>query len=137
MQDIQKCRQMPEAEMRLACYDRLGEPGAQQPTQAQPGAVHEDVTEQEPGYRELTEDVGLPKEIQDDQVILATVSRCGEANNRKFYFYFDNGQVWKYVGGRKLRIRDCSKQATLQEDRFGYTLQLDGDSRSMRVERVK
>lgn len=145
MQDIRKCRQISEAEARLACYDRLGEPAtsgpgttaAEQPAQEAPGTVHEDVTGHGPGYRELTEDVGLPKAIRDDQVILATVSRCGEANNRRFYFYFDNGQIWKYVGGRKLRIRDCSKPATLREDRFGFTLQLDGDARSMRVERVK
>ena len=137
MREIQKCRQIPEAEMRLACYDRLGDPAAQQPAQEKPGAIDENVTEDDPSYRELTDDVGLPKEIKDDQVILASFSRCGEANNRKFYFYFDNGQIWKYVGGRKLRIRDCSKPATLREDRFGFTLQLDGDSRSMRVERVK
>lgn len=147
MQDIRECRQINDAEIRLACYDRLGEPmtsrpdtAAEQAAQEVPSVMDEpsvQATEQDTRYRELTEDVGLPKEFEENQVILATVARCGEANNRKFYFYFDNGQIWKYVGGKKLRYKDCNTRASLQEDRFGYTLQLDGDSRSMRVERVK
>ena len=63
--------------------------------------------------------------------------RCGEANNRRFYFYFDNGQVWKYLGRKKLRFLDCDSQATLVEDGFGFTLKLDTDEREMRVQRVK
>ena len=88
-------------------------------------------------YQELTDDVGLPKSDDSLQTIRATVARCGEASNRRFYFYFDNGQVWKYLGRKKLRFLDCDNQASLIEDGWGFKLKLDGDERPMRVQRVK
>ena len=87
--------------------------------------------------RELTDDIGLPKSEGDYPTIRASVDRCDYANNRRFYFYFANGQIWKYIGTKKLRFLNCDNQASLIEDGFGFKLQLDGSEKQYRVQRVK
>ena len=165
MDELQKCRELEDPAQRMACYDGIGEAAATTPAVAAPvEAVSQPAAEPTPAaaieevpqavpkaptaeipaaaasekeYRELTDDVGLPKSDDNLQTIRATVVRCGEANNRRFYFYFDNGQVWKYLGRKKLRFLDCDNQASLVEDGWGFVLKLDGDDREMRVQRVK
>ena len=163
MQELQQCRDLQDPAERMACYDNIGaaaapapaapppveavspaaaEPAATPPVEQPAPAEAAETTTAAPAaaaeeYGELTDDVGLPKSGEDLQLMRATVARCGEANNRRFYFYFDNGQVWKYLGRKKLRFLDCENQATLIEDGFGFTLKIDGDEREMRVQRVK
>ena len=115
--------------------ESVGEPAAAATPQS---VASEEVSEEpESEYAELTDDIGLPKTGDANRPILAYVARCGEANNRKFYFYFDNGQIWQYIGGRRLRYKSCDTAARLTEDGLGFMLQLDGESRRMRVQRVK
>ena len=148
MQELRQCREYADAAKRLACYDHIGEPAPivktttvpadskPQDTAAAAAEVPQEV-EDDSQYRELTDDIGLPTSDDADETIRATVVRCGEANNRKFYFYFKNGQVWQYLGGNKLRYKNCNTQASLIEDGFGFKLQLDGKSGYLRVRRVK
>jgi hypothetical protein len=145
--ELSQCREIADSEQRLACYDGIGKPApAIEPTAtvaeplAQDTAAAAEVVpaaKVDSAYRELTDDVGLPKTDATSQQIRATVVRCGQANNRKFYFYFDNGQVWEYIGGKRLRYKNCDTQASLIEDGLGFKMQLDGESLEMRVRRVK
>lgn len=115
--------------------ESVGEPTTAAASQA---VDSEEVSaEPESQYAELTDDIGLPKTGDANKPILAYVARCGEANNRKFYFYLDNGQIWQYIGGRRLRYKSCDTPATLTEDGLGFMLQMDGESRRLRVQRVK
>ena len=147
MQQLRQCREYSDVQKRVTCYDRIGEPASVAVTPSVPANTQTAATEvaaadvpqevervsQDP---EPTDDFGLPKSEDDLNTIHATVVRCGEANNHRFYFYFDNGQVWKYLGGKKLRYRTCKFPATLTEDSFGFALRIDGKS-SLRVRRVK
>ena len=92
---------------------------------------------EETTYGELTDNVGLPKAADEYKPIPVTVVRCGKANNRKWYFYLDNGQVWQYLGSRTLRYRNCDTPGTLREDGMGFALQMDGDEAKLRVKRVR
>jgi hypothetical protein len=150
---LDECRNITDSLERLACYDGIGETEgraeakATAPELEAPDTVLDnkeptdqetaDSTEQASEYAALTDDVGLPQAADANKPILVKVDRCGEANNRRFYFYFDNGQVWKYLGSKKLRYRGCDASARLVEDKFGFTLQMDGDSAKHRVQRVK
>ena len=147
IQQLRQCREYTDAEKRITCYDRIGEPApvadkptvpADTETSAAAIAAADVPQEIEPDSQgpESSHDFGLPKSEDDFETIHANVVRCGEANNRKFYFYFDNGQVWKYLGGKKLRYRTCSFPAALTEDSFGFTLRIEEKS-SLRVQRVK
>jgi hypothetical protein len=132
MQELEQCRALDDDDKRLVCYDRIGEvPSVVETTTA------EDVREQDSQYGDLTDDIGLPKQADGEKTILATISSCGLASNRIFYFYFENGQIWKYVGNKRLKYRDCNREAKIIVDRFGFALQLEGETRSLRIMRVK
>jgi len=135
MEELHECREFAEAETRLACYDRLGSPGAA--VQAQTVVSEEALAEEESAYGELADDVGLPNKDDAKKPILVTLTSCGEASNRIFYFKFENGQIWKYIGRKKLKYKNCNPNATLLEDGFGFSLQLDGEAGKLRVQRVK
>ena len=154
-ESIEQCRKIADVTDRLDCYDRIGEseiathPAPENQDVAAPGPEPMDTEQVSPGpetseiavedaeYGVLADDVGLPKSSDAYKPIPVTVTRCGKANNRKWYFYFDNGQVWKYIGSRTLRYRSCNTPAKLVEDGFGFTLQMDGDKAKLRVDRVR
>jgi hypothetical protein len=150
---IERCRTIADVLARLACYDRIGRPEAA-PTRAlevpgdsvpEPLPMGQDsqdpeipvVAAEDTEYRELTDDVGLPKSADDYKPIPVTVVRCGQSNNRKWYFYFDNGQVWQYLGARVLRYRGCNTPGVLIEDGMGFALQMEADEAKLRVKRVR
>lgn len=142
---VDQCRELVDAEARLACYDRIGEtavegrddPDRMPDAAAESGPGNPAPAEADSEYGALTDDTGLPKAADAIKPIPVTISRCGEATNLKFYFYLDNGQVWRYIGGKKLRYRNCGGAAVLVEDRFGFALQIEGDNSRLRVKRVK
>lgn len=129
MQELERCRTISDNDGRLGCYDEIGKAPPADPTETD---IIDAVR-----YKELTDDIGLSGSEEDNKTYLVTLSSCGVASNLKFYFYFDNGQVWRYVGGKKLRYRDCSHTGKVTEDRFGYFLQIDGETRTLRIDRVK
>lgn len=151
--DLEECRQITEPLERLACYDDIGRaenraeaPAPAAESQAAPAtqdggaaAAHETAgSEDQPAeFAVLTDEVGLEQPADEYKPIRVTIDSCGQANDRRFYFHFDNGQVWKYLGSKKLRYRSCATSAKLVEDGFGYTLQMDGDTAKHRVQRVK
>lgn len=150
---IERCRTIADAMDRLACYDRIGR--AETAAAVAPAAAVEAVSTPQPTdqtsqapeipaaaaegaeYGELTDDVGLPKSADDYKPIRVTVVRCGQSNDRKWYFYLDNGQVWKYLGARPLRYRSCDTPGMLLEDGMGFALQMDMDEKKHRVQRVR
>ena len=144
---IQQCGDIEDTDERLACYDRIGR--SQAAEMPDPGAddagaplVSDTPVDATPEASEAAEgqqsvdDFGLPKDADDFGAIEATVARCGESNNRKFYFYLDNGQVWQYIGVQNPRRLDCEGPATLTEDSFGFKLHLQGKP-DLRVRRVR
>jgi len=147
MQEIHQCRDHSDAEKRLTCYDQIGKPApvetapvvtADAETPDTTTAETDAAQDLEPGTQghEPADDFGLPKTENNYESFRATVARCSEAKNRMFYFYLDNGQVWKYVGNKRLRYKNCNSPATLSEDGFGFTLQMD-EGPTLRVLRVK
>jgi hypothetical protein len=150
---IERCRTIADDVHRLACYDRIGRPetapthALEAPGDSVPEPLPKDqgaqvlgspvVAAEDTEYGELTDDVGLPKSADDYKPIPVTVVRCEQSNNRKWYFYFDNGQVWKYLGAQTLRYRGCSTPGMLIEDGLGFALQMDADTAKLRVKRVR
>ena len=147
LQEIQQCREHSSAEKRLTCYDQIGKaaPVEEMPVVLIDAEAADKATAQADSAQDLepnvqsggpADDFGLPKSKDDYASFRTTVSRCGEANDRRFYFYLEDGQIWKYVGNKRLRYKNCNSPATLSEDGFGFTLQMDGEP-TLRVLRVK
>jgi hypothetical protein len=160
MQQLNQCREIADTEERIACYDNISEPAptadtpaeapvetpAETPTvsaeaataaaaataaTASPEAEAESRPEPDPDA-----DFGLPTPEENRETIQANVARCGEASNRKYYFYLDNGQIWEFLGRSNPRYRSCNSPVTITEDGMGFSLQMEGDS-SHRVRRYK
>ena len=130
MEELNRCRSISNNDARLICYDGI----AKAPLNAAPqetkvaGLVE---------YKVLTDDVGFAETEGDSIAFVAMISDCVLAPHYKFYFYFDNGQVWRYLGNKKLRYRECNLAAEITEDRLGFSMRIDGETRSLRIERVK
>ena len=69
--------------------------------------------------------------------IRATVTKCRQDGNKKYYFYLENGQVWKQSDRKRLKYEDCNFDVTIIKDFFGSKMQQDGEDRRIRITRVK
>ena len=151
--DVAECRKIADSAARMACYEQIDVP-EQSPAPAADGSIPaapdsaeaaavesakapSDAEQTAEEYEALTDDVGLPQSSDSAKRMRVTITRCEAGANRNFYFYFDNGQVWKYIGGKKLRYKSCNTGAELVEDRFGFTLRMDDDSAENRVKRIR
>ena len=114
---LQRCGAIEDAESRLKCYDELAK---QAPPEETPPAAKE-----------------AEKEDRGAETFAAEVTRCEEAHDGKYFFFFDNGQVWKQVKTDRERYRDCSFTVTVTRDWFGYKMQREGEQRRIRISRVK
>jgi hypothetical protein len=138
-----RCADIDNAEARLACYDEVTRRVAQ-PQPATEGADTEPVST--PSREEpmpLTEEVGeeqLPgksRPEREPESFRGKVIECKQDASRKWYFYFDNGQVWKQRANARLTNRGCDFTVTITRDSFGYEMQIEGETKKLRVGRVR
>ncbi len=152
--DLRSCVAIESSSERLACYDQLA--GRKPP--ALHATVHEDpgdveqpstapataaATEPTPASVKTLDDLAdetRPKAVRDAEeeiVVRARVTSCEKDSRKKYYFVFDNGQVWKQSSDKKLRYRECDFEVTISKDFFGYKMQPDGSKSRIRIVRVK
>ena len=65
------------------------------------------------------------------------ITSCKKGPDKRWYFFFDNGQAWKQVENRRLSFDDCNFYATVTQDVFGYKMQIDGEKRKIRISRSR
>lgn len=70
-------------------------------------------------------------------LVRAKVTRCDKDARKKYYFVFENGQVWKQTSDKRLHYRACEFEVTITKDFFGYKMQPDGEKGRIRIARVK
>jgi nucleoid-associated protein YgaU len=104
-----------------------------------PEPVAAAVATQGPEYAPLTDDIGawnIRTANNAKRPIRATVTRCFRNARDDYFFHFENGQIWKYKGNRRLRYKECSFDVTITRDGFGYKMQPIGEDRTLRISRV-
>lgn len=129
--ELQRCGSIDDGSLRLACYDMLS--GRQGMAQESP------VTPAEPSLDNLGSE-SLPRDKKDEVetlAIQARVTRCAKNSLKKYFFYFENGQVWKQVSGKRLYFKNCDFNVTITKDYFGYKMQQEGEKARIRISRVK
>lgn len=136
IEELKVCARLTDRDARLACFDNLGErvlreePAEKKPTQgklAQPEAVTTTATDTQP----LPDDYGESKTIQYSGLITS----CKKGQSGNWYFFFDNGQVWKEVNKRNLRFKECNFNATITKGMLGYKMRIDDVDKTIRVRR--
>ena len=73
----------------------------------------------------------------DFRPVRARVTDCRKDVSGKYFFVFENGQVWKQRDSSRLHFRDCAFEVTISKDFFGYKMQIEGDDRETRIGRVR
>ena len=127
---LAQCVSIDDAEQRLACYDEIA---------GRASGVAESTAPIAP----ITQDYGAEQLSNDnpdrkvEQPVLVKVTACRRDDRRRYYFYLENGQVWRQNDDDRLRFKDCEFNATIVRDGFGYKLQVEGQKRRTRVKRVQ
>ena len=102
-------------------------------------AAEDDQDERE--YAPLTDEVGLSQRDIGDadkpRPYLANVTRCSLSPRGKYYFYFDNGQVWRQTDAERQEFEDCDFSATIEKDMFGFKMRPQNGARPVRIKRIR
>jgi hypothetical protein len=139
----ESCVGLEDAAARLACYDEIV--NQQAPAEADESApATEPVKQVVPSAAgepmPLSEEIGreqLSGNDEEPERFAGQVTSCRQDAAKKWYFFFDNGQVWKHTNNSRLRYKSCSFDVTITRDFFGYKMQVDGEGRWTRVSRVR
>jgi len=106
------------------------------PTMAAPAATAAPAAEPAPLDDEIGKEA-LGRDEEKELVVHGTVVRCVEDATSKYLFYFDNGQIWKQKDNTKIRWKECAFDVTITKDFFGYKMIPVGETRKVRIGRVK
>lgn len=154
---IQRCAAIAAPMDRLACFDTLAgvpesapvavpdvaESPADIASEPAPDTVAAPTTEPAAPAAKTLDELDAetsPRESRDKDenlLVRARVTRCEKDARKKYYFVFENGQVWKQVSERRLRYKECEFDVTITKDFFGYKMQPDGEHRRVSIARVK
>lgn len=152
--ELRRCASIEDASARLACYDGLSgrqisapvAPSASLDPSVALSSVERSVVEPsavEPSANKPLADPNTEtvRENTDDRYetvsTRAAVTKCRQDGNKKYYFYLENGQVWKQSDRKRLKYEDCNFNVTITKDFFGSKMQRDGEDRRIRITRVK
>jgi hypothetical protein len=160
IEGLERCALINTTANRLACYDKLsgraklmasdiestqGKPVAESTVQAAvevvptpspiviptPPPKQQSVVQQTPASPVKQE----PAQVLSDYIAISSCARSG--GNKKFTFYLADGQVWKQVSSKRLPFDTCGFNVKIEEDFFGYKMQLENDDLKFRVSRVR
>jgi len=129
---LQRCRSLPEAAARLACYDAIVVPAAAPPAPpAMPAA-----TAAVPAPAAF----GLPDKARaaEPEAIEAQVAAGFSGWGPNERIRLDNGQVWLVTDGSTGDVRPGQRKVKVRRGALGsYFLEFEGLNRSPRVRRVE
>jgi len=139
---IRTCALIENSDTRFECYEALGK------------KVLDDAPEVDASQKSTVRAeaaalpaVGLPDDLGGDDFSKKSVDEverfqghiqsCEKGIDGRWYFEFGNGQVWKQSNSDRRKFRNCDIDATIHKDRFGYIMEIDGDDRRVRVQRIR
>ncbi len=144
---INQCAAVADNASRLSCYDAIS------------GVLPANASETEPTEEAITAETAasgvvqqapatpeqLPESIgggafseaagKQQKSYRGHVTACKKSADRRWFYIFENGQVWKQVDRRRRRHKDCDFYVSMTEDTFGYVMQIEGEDTSIRVDR--
>ena len=125
--ELARCSAIEDAGERLACYDAAARPD--EPAQEEIAVLTDEVGEEQLDRKQAEED--------DRVMVRGKVTNCQRDASGRYYFYFDNGQVWKQKDSDRLPFRICNFEVRIERDFFGYKMRVDGKKQDIRISRVK
>ena len=139
--DLERCAKLEDPQARLECYDAASkrQRSAAQPAPAAATPGPDDP--REPAQAAPLSDAVGEEQLQPKEAVEGPVrgklTDCREGPTGKWYFYFDNGQVWEQRDSDRLRFNECKFEVTISKDFFGYKMELPDSDNKIRIARVK
>ncbi|NIP17490.1 MAG: hypothetical protein GWM87_04555 [Xanthomonadales bacterium] len=138
VEDIRACAKVADAETRLACYDELGARLSKEDATAAHGDG--DTAADEPSLPDHLGGADFEERSETfESHHRGVITSCQKGPDSRWYFIFNNGQIWKQSNASSKRRMDCEYPATITRDGFGYFMEIQkGDKTDkIRVRRVK
>ena len=138
--ELGECSLIEDSSERLDCFDNFVGRHARAET-VQPETAQ--ATTSETQIQKAPDDLGaetLPLGARGDVeelVVRAVVTSCKKNSLGKYFFFFENGHVWKQTNDKRLRFTNCEFDVTITKDFFGYKMQRVGDTSQIRITRAK
>ena len=133
---LKACARTDDNAARAACYETLGR-GVLAAEASDDSAVEStrsaDVSATLPDALGGTEYAQKAGEAAESNRGLVT--SCEKAADKKWFYVFENGQVWKQVDSRRRRHKECHFHVTITKDGFGYKMLIDGTTDKIRINR--
>ncbi len=138
LEELRSCARISADGDRISCFEELGKraletdaeplsPPAASVASAAPVAMPDDL-----GGEEF-----VKKKEENPVEGRGRVMKCTQAVDKKWFYHFENGQVWKQVDSRRRRHRECDFDVTIVKDGFGYKMQIDGEKGKIRISRKR
>lgn len=163
--ELKSCARTADQDSRMACYEELGKRLLAEDSEAsngismasEPATVEAVViaSESNPEHTapvaagaaavntpQLSDDLGgesFDEKTEDESDSgKGLIVKCEKGSNKKWYFHFDSGQIWKQADDRRLRLeKECNVMAIISKDLFGYKMAIEGLDGRIRVARRK
>lgn len=161
MAKLEICRDLETPEKRLRCFEALVPQGdislsltpslkliplfaprekEEEPSKVIPVAPQETeplVVDRRDSFG--AEHIPESKDDQDDRTNTYLVIRTQENRNKLYFFYMENGQVWRQLERQRLFVpKDREFEVVITQGSFGdYKMRIEGKGRQTRVKRVK
>jgi len=142
IQSIKDCARTDDQSDRSSCYETLGRELIQADEAKEFAAKEAEAKQTQEGkYSEVLPESLGGGEYADKAGVKPTEYRgkvvsCQKAYDRKWFYIFDNKQVWKQIDSRKLRYRyGCDFKVTIYRGRFGYIMLIDDQEGKIQVKR--
>lgn len=153
-EELQRCAQLQNAEVRLACFDALAEISAAQPQQALEGSASAATEPRAPSgnTQAASEPVTQPESDRSlAQRVFGMLPGGGEVRkiesrvvgevdglNAGTRFELENGQVWRQVDRTDRNYRATNPKVEIREGFMNsYRMRLEGLNARIRVRRVQ
>lgn len=127
-----ECSAIKKNKKRLQCFDQLSSKFVAAPEKQNP---QPQATEESKKIPDSLGGADFSKGKQPKSYI-GKVTSCKTSNDRRWFYFFDNGQIWKQVDGRRIRHKTCEFDATIRKDGLGYVMYF-GEGRKVRIKRKR
>jgi len=146
VEGLRACAAVADRDARLGCYDDLGKRLLEEAPAENMSSAN---IAREPEAAEAVTTAAVTPSLPDDLGGTAfekesdkpenkgRVTSCKRGADNRWYFFFDNEQVWKESNTGRYRFKNCDFFATISRDGFGYQMQQEGKTRKIRVKRVR
>ena len=147
-EELKNCARIKDNSMRIACYEELGSRvlgEGRTETHVDDVVIADDhgqnSNEMPTKGDTLADDLGgdefAKKAETYKEANRGRIASCRQGPDRKWSFFFENGQIWKQSDGHRRRFKECDFFVTITKDTFGYKMQIDGDERKYRIRRTR